>query len=60
MIRGYAYRRRRAAFVKGALALVLGAVLFTPKADGLRLPELGSFGFAPFVTDVQASETQVP
>ena len=57
MIRGYAYKRRRAAIIKAALVLVAGVVLFTPKMENLPIPDVGSFGPGPFITEAQAGES---
>ena len=53
MIRGYAHKRRRAAMIKIVLVLATAVVLFTPRLDDFRLPDVGS---VPFVTGVQAGE----
>lgn len=57
MIRGYAYRRRRGAIVKAALVLVAAVVLFTPKMENLRIPDVGLLGPGPFITEAQAGES---
>ena len=57
MFQSQAYRRRRAAMIKAALVLAVGIVLFMPKLEELRLPDPGSFEWAPFVTAVQAGES---
>jgi hypothetical protein len=57
MIRGQAYKRRRAAMIKAAVVLAVGIVLFMPKLEDLRLPDTGSFGWDPFITTVQAGES---
>ena len=57
MIRGHAHKRRRTAIIKAALVLVAGIVLFTPKMESLRIPDVGSFGLPPFITDAQAGES---
>lgn len=56
MIRGSAYRRRRAAMIKAALVLATTVVLFTPKLEDFQPPDIGSFGLAPFITAAQAGE----
>ena len=57
MIRSHAYKRRRAAMIKAALVLAAGIVLFMPKLEDFQLPDSGSFGWAPFITSVQAGES---
>ena len=56
MIRCNAYRRRRAAIIRATVLLAAGLVLFTPKLEDFRLPDIGSFGSTPFIGAVQAGE----
>lgn len=34
-------KRRRRSRMKSAALLILGAIIFTPKADGIELPDFG-------------------
>ena len=56
MIRGHAYKRRRAAMIKVALVVTAGVVLFTPKMEDFQLPDVGSFGSVPLITVALAGE----
>ena len=60
MIRCNAYRRRRAAILRATLLLAAGVVLFTPKLEDFRLPDIGSFGSTPFIGAAQAGEGELP
>lgn len=45
-------KRRRRSMMKSAALLILGAIIFTPKAERMELPDFG----LPFVTAAVAAE----